>query len=95
MSIRFTWDQQKAIYNRKEHEGVTFEEAATVFRDPFAYIFDDDKHSDKEYRELIIGFSQRSPLSIVSFTERSGMIRMISARKADAKERRDYEQARR
>lgn len=95
MSIRFTWDRQKATRNRKEHEGMTFEEAATVFRDPFAYIFDDDKHSDKEYRELIIGFSQRNRLLIVSFTERSGVIRVISARKAIAKEQRDYEQAKR
>ena len=87
--------RQKALYNRNEHEGVTFEEWATVFRDPLAYIFDDDTHSDQEYRELIIGFSRRNRLLIVSFIERNGIIRISSARKAVAKEQRDYEQARR
>ena len=92
MSIRFTWDRQKADRNRKEHEGVTFEEAATVFRDPLAYLFDDDEHSAEEHRELIIGYSRRNRVLIVSFTERADVIRIISARKADGDERRDYEQ---
>ena len=93
MSIRFSWDRQKADRNRKEHEGVTFEEAATVFRDPLAYLFDDDEHSAEEHRELIIGYSRRNRVLIVSFTERADVIRIISARKADGDERRDYEQA--
>ena len=92
MSIRFTWDRQKADRNRTEHEGVTFEEAATVFRDPLAHIFDDDEHSAEEHRELIIGSSRRNRVLIVSFTERADVIRIISARKADGDERRDYEQ---
>jgi uncharacterized DUF497 family protein len=95
MSIRFTWDRKKAAKNITKHEGVTFEEAVTVFRDPLAYIFDDDEHSNQEYRELIIGYSQRKRLLIVSFTERDDVIRMISARKADTDERNDYEQAKR
>jgi len=95
MSIRFAWDSKKAIRNHKEHDGVTFEEAVTVFRDPLAYIFDDDQHSDEEYRELIIGYSAHTRLLIVSFTERSDVIRIISARKADAREQIAYEQARR
>ena len=69
MSIRFSWDRQKADRNRKEHKGVTFEEAATVFRDPLAYLFDDDEHSAEEHRELIIGYSRRNRLLIVFFTE--------------------------
>ena len=95
MNIRFEWDVNKAARNITEHEGVTFEEAATIFRDPLAYIFDDDEHSDKEYRELIIGYSQRKRLLIVSFTERDDVIRIISARKVDTGERRDYEKAKR
>ena len=95
MSIRFSWDRQKADRNRKEHKGVTFEEAATVFRDPLAYLFDDDEHSAEEHRELIIGYSRRNRLLIVSFAERGDVIRIISARKADGDERRDYEQAER
>jgi uncharacterized DUF497 family protein len=43
MSIRFTWDREKAARNAQKH-GVTFEEAATVFRDPLASIFDDETH---------------------------------------------------
>ncbi|HSN76378.1 MAG TPA: BrnT family toxin [Anaerolineae bacterium] len=93
MNIRFTWDRQKADRNRQEHEGVTFEEAATVFRDPLAYLFDDDAHSAEEHRELIIGYSRRNRLLIVSLAERGDVIRIISARKADGDERRDYEQA--
>lgn len=95
MSIRFSWDGRKAARNHKVHDGVTFEEAATVFRDPAAYIFDDDEHSDEEYRELIIGHSTRNRLLIVSFTERDDVIRIISARKVDAGEQRAYEYARR
>ena len=77
------------------HDGVTFEEAATVFRDPTAFIFDDDEHSDEEYRELIVGHSTRNRLLIISFTESDDVIRIISARKADAGEQRAYEHARR
>jgi len=95
VSIRFSWDRNKAVRNPRAHDGVTFEEAATVFRDPAAYIFDDDEHSDEEYRELIIGYSARSRLLIVSFTEREDVIRIISARKADVGEQRAYEYAKR
>lgn len=94
MGIRFQWDPQKAVRNAQKH-GVTFAEAATVFQDPLAYIFDDEKHSEQEYRELIIGHSNQSRLLIVSFTERANRIRIISARKADQGEREDYEDAKR
>lgn len=95
MGIRFTWNRKKAAQNITKHEGVTFEEATTVFRDPLAYIFDDNEHSHEEYRELIIGYSQRRRLLIISFAERDDIIRIISARKADTDERNDYEQAQR
>jgi uncharacterized protein len=95
MSIRFAWDRRKAARNSADHEGVTFEEAATVFRDPLAAIFDDHEHSEQEYRELIIGYSHRNRLLIVSFTERDEVIRIISARKADTDERTTYEQSKR
>ncbi len=72
-----------------------FGEAATVFRDPLAFIFDDEDHSEEEYREIIIGHSIRHRLLIVSFTERGDVIRIISARKADRDEREDYENAKR
>jgi hypothetical protein len=43
MSIRFEWDATKAAANARKHE-VTFEEAATVFANPLAVIFDDEAH---------------------------------------------------
>ena len=95
MSIRFSWDTKKAIQNRKKHDGVTFEEATTVFRDSLANIFDDDEHAVEEHRELIVGYSRRNRLLIVSFTEREDVIRIISARKADSDEQRAYEQTNR
>lgn len=88
--MKFEWDNSKAITNLKKH-GVSFEEAQTVFDNPLAVIFDDAAHSINEYREIIIGHSLRSQLLIISFTERSNSIRIISARPATRKEREEYE----
>jgi uncharacterized protein len=56
-----------------------------------AVIFDDEAHSLDEQREIIIGHSQQNLLLLISFTERSNAIRIISARLATRKEREDYE----
>ena len=82
MIPRFTWNRDKAANNEAKH-GVTFEEATSVFRDQFAHIFDDDRHSAEEYREIIVGQSDHQRILIASFTERGGTIRIISARKAN------------
>lgn len=94
MSIRFQWDPDKATRNDSKH-GVPFLEAATVFHDPLAFIFDDEEHSVEEYREIIIGHSKRERLLVVAFTERDDVIRIISARKANQRERKGYETTRR
>lgn len=94
MGIRFQWNPQKAAGNEAKHS-VPFTEAASVFRDSLACIFDDEDHSSKEYREIIIGHSNRNRLLVVVFTERDDMIRIISARKADREEREAYEHFRR
>jgi uncharacterized DUF497 family protein len=91
MAIQFEWDSDKADSNLKKHK-VSFEEATTVFGDPLAAIFDDDAHSIDEQREIIIGHSEQNRLLLVSFTERQGTIRIISARRAIKRERRDYEE---
>lgn len=91
--IRFQWDPRKAAQNERKH-AVSFSEAASVFRDPHARIFHDDDHSQAEYREIIIGYSERNRLLIVSFVERGDTLRIISARKADRGECEDYEEAR-
>jgi len=94
MSIRIQWDPDKAAKNASKH-GVPFLEAATAFQDPLAFIFDDEEHSVEEQREIIIGHSKRDRLLVVAFTERDDVIRIISARKANRKEREGYENARR
>jgi uncharacterized DUF497 family protein len=90
MSLEFEWDPQKATTNLRKHS-VSFKEAATVFGDPLAAIFVDDDHPN-EFREIIIGHSDRARLLVVSFSERSGRTRVISARRTTARERRDYEE---
>jgi uncharacterized protein len=93
MAPEFEWDAKKAQENFKKH-GVAFEEALTVFADPLASIFDDPDHSGKERRELITGHSVQQRVLIVSFTDRGRRTRIIGARKATARERRDYEENR-
>ncbi len=56
MSQEFDWDEGKAASNEKKH-CVTFEEAASVFADPFAVIFDDEARSEEEQREIMIGIN--------------------------------------
>jgi uncharacterized DUF497 family protein len=90
MSLQFEWDDAKAISNVGKH-GVSFEEAQTVFKDPFAWIFPDEWHSHEEDREIIIGHSVANRLLLVYFTEREETIRIFSARPATPKEHRDYE----
>ena len=90
--MQFEWNPEKAELNLKKHE-VDFSEAETVFGDPLAKIFDDE-HSFDEKREIIIGQSVQNRLLVTSFTERENdTIRIISARAATRKERRDYENA--
>jgi uncharacterized protein len=92
MELKFVWDEDKAASNLKKHK-VSFEEARTVFDDPFAVIFDDEDHSIEEHREIIIGHSVQRHLLLVFFTEiAENLIRLFSARKATRKERKDYEE---
>jgi uncharacterized protein len=92
MALLFTWDPEKAKTNQAKH-GVSFEEALSAFRDPLTRIFPDERHSIHEDRELLIGHTSGGQLLMVSFVERGATIRVISARFASNKERRDYEAA--
>jgi uncharacterized protein len=89
--VRFDWDPDKNARNREKH-GVTFEEAKTVFEDNLFVSFADPEHSAAEKRYLIMGQSVQGRLLVVSYTERRGSIRMISAREATRRERRFYEE---
>jgi uncharacterized DUF497 family protein len=88
--LKFVWDVAKAVSNLQKH-GVSFEEAATVFADVLAITIPDPEHGhDEEIRELTIGQTARSRIVVVSHTERDGRIRIISARKADRSESKQY-----
>jgi uncharacterized DUF497 family protein len=91
--IRFEWDERKNRGNRIKH-GVWFEEAQSAFRDPYARLFHDPEHSEGEDRFILIGVSSTArPLVIVHcYKEFDSVIRIISARKATAKERIFYEE---
>ncbi len=89
MALVFEWDPEKAAANERKH-GVSFEEAATVFRDRLALIMGDPDHSDEEDRFLLLGASDRGRLILVSHTDRGRRIRIISARRASRSERRNY-----
>lgn len=90
--VVFEWSDEKAASNLRKH-GVSFEEAETAFRDPFARIRPDELHSEDEPRELLIGYANRRRLLIVYFIERVyRIVRIISARLANRQERRDYEE---
>jgi len=92
VALRFEWDDHKARTNILKHR-ISFDEAATVFRDRLAYIFDDEDHSVAESREIIIGHSAAGRLLLVSFTEKTDKtVRIISARVAGRRERSDYEE---
>ena len=88
--IIFEWDEKKAEQNIKKHN-VPFEEAATVFSDPFSITIYDPLHSKDEDRFVILGMSKKNRLLVVVHTERGDKIRIISARKATKKEKRQYE----
>jgi uncharacterized DUF497 family protein len=85
------WDAEKAKQNLQKH-GVAFDEAATVFSDPLYVDFYDPDHSDEEHRYIVIGLSNAERLSLVSYTEREGVIRLISARELTSAERKAYEE---
>jgi uncharacterized protein len=88
--MSFQWNPSKAVSNAKKH-GVSFEEAVTVFGDPLAVTILDPDHSVGEFRLLTTGLSGSQRLLVVSHTERSGEVRLISARLATRQERRSYE----
>ncbi len=91
MSLEFEWDGAKARRNVKKH-GVSFEEASTVFGDRLALTIPDPVHSEEEDRFITLGESHRRRLLVVSFTDREERIRIISARVASRRERRQYEE---
>lgn len=89
--LRFEWDQAKSRANKRKH-GISFEEAQTVFLDEFAMQYFDPDHSEREDRFLMLGLSIRLRVLVVChcFRSEEGRIRIISARKANVREREVY-----
>lgn len=89
--LRFEWDEAKDRANQSKH-GVSFAEAKTVFADDLGRLIPDPDHSEDEERFILIGMSKSFRLLIVCHCERGpDLVRIISARKADRQERKQYE----
>ena len=94
MNYNFTWDREKADYNRKKH-GVSFEQAATVFCDPRAVSIFDNAHSASEDRWITLGISSGSGVLAAHHTfeeinATTMRIRIFSSRKATKHEITQY-----
>lgn len=89
--MKFEWDEEKAALNLHKH-GVSFAEASTAFADDLSLTGSDPDHSRGEHRLITFGVSSAGRLLVISHVERSGHIRIISARPATRTERKFYEE---
>ena len=88
--VKFVWDEDKARTNPRHHDGITFEQAAEAFFDPFLKVVDASRND--EPRDAIIGMDARwNLLFVVHIEVEEGAIRLISARRATRRERTEYE----
>lgn len=87
--LYFEWNAHKALTNLAKH-GVSFEIARKVFDDPFAVDIEDRSANYGEVRRRIVGVGNGLILTVI-YTERSELIRIISARKATRAERKEYD----
>ena len=95
MQYDFDWDPKKARGNLRKHK-VSFERAASVFRDPNLLSIPDEEHSRSEERWITIGLDGNAVLLVLSYKfmsldDESSRIRIISARKATKAETKQYE----
>lgn len=85
--MKFEWDEEKAESNFQKH-GVSFEDASTVFADPFLLVMPDPRHTESRY--IVLGRSSSDQVLVVIHAERGDNIRIISARQATPREKRSY-----
>jgi uncharacterized DUF497 family protein len=90
-SMKIEWDRNKAAANLIKH-GVSFEEATTVFGDPLSLSIEDPLHSAGEERFVTMGVSATMRALVVVHAKSRQATRIISARLATRKERKDYEE---
>ncbi len=87
--MKVEWDPQKAASNKRKH-GISFHEAVTCFADPSGLLLDDAAHPE---RLVLIAVSEKSRVLFTVFAElQADVVRIITARKATARERRRYEE---
>jgi uncharacterized DUF497 family protein len=90
--VEYEWDPNKDRINREKH-GVSFAEASTVFLDPLHTTVPDDRYSLDEHRFRTVGSTKAKRCVVVAHTDREERTRIIMAREATPRERRQYEQA--
>ncbi len=89
--MRIDWDSKKARANLRKHK-VSFEEAATALNDPMAATGPDPDHSTGEFRFITFALSGAGRILVMSHTDTSEKVRIISARVASRGERKIYEE---
>lgn len=86
----FVWDKGNLDKSYQKH-GIAPKEAEEIFLDENVLLVEDVKHSQKEKRLIAIGKTTQNIVLFAVFTIRDSKIRIISARKANKKERKQYE----
>ncbi|MDQ1362863.1 MAG: uncharacterized protein QG652_723 [Pseudomonadota bacterium] len=89
--MKIEWDPKKAKSNFRKHK-VSFEEAATAFKDPIAATGHDPDHSAGEFRYITFAVSETGRILVIAHTDTGDTVRIISARIASKKERKIYEE---
>ena len=90
--MEIEWDAKKAASNLRKH-GIDFADAALVFEDDLA-LTRRDLHSHHEERFVTLGCDPQGRLVAVAYTWRGERVRLITAREATSRERRQYEEER-
>ena len=88
MRVSYEWDAGKGAVNARKH-GVHFADAVGVFEDPSALTVPDEHPTEERW--LTLGTDYLGRILVLSYTIRGEAIRLISARKATARERKEYE----
>jgi uncharacterized protein len=92
LKLKFNWDPAKAEKNLVKYD-VSFDEAATIFKDRHALYFDDTEHSQNEKREFVIGRSTIHERLLTCFIVRTeDTVNIISARTSTHRERQNYDE---
>ena len=91
--MAFEWDVRKAESNLRKH-GVRFPESLPVFEDDNAITIVDDESDPEVQRFVSVGTGVTGRVLVVVYTYRRKNIRIISARLAEARERKQYEESR-